>query len=477
MDLHPTPYPGKRRSVANPSNRGIDRTMPSKKPPPQTVNSTQTRPKRAFGVVRSANIPVEKPKSKPVLTKSSKPWKPSGAPSNPANTRRDDSITTGAVKSPHNGSGRSGSGKKVVDGIVRSKKHQRVSFQESNTSATVESKENGIKQEEAIRTPTSSIKTVAAAGTPYLSARDCSKCRLDRLELSTYWLAQIRLAESVGKHFVSAAFFRLALECNAQPFHKIQSELRHYATRHQSNTIKALFEDLFQAYGLQIDLSKFDGTSLENTSASLAEAEEASIFIDELGCDTCQQGVLEFHCGDSLVVEEVHTDKVGSTGIEQDREEQDEVNCEQQKDENFKHDDSETIVLDQPTEEPFEHKDVCEENVVANEKLVLNDPEKSCNSNEISYGGDGGNSVDGKVSEKKFKEKKFTRCINASNKTSSSSRHIEDPSKISGGSNSSGGVGKRIGRCRQTRSKSNEAGKGKSPASGDKIKSEMGQTG
>lgn len=55
-----------------------------------------------------------------------------------------------------------------------------------------------------------------SGGTPYQSAERCSKCRFDRLETSAYWLGQIKLAESVGKHFVSAAFFRLALESKAE---------------------------------------------------------------------------------------------------------------------------------------------------------------------------------------------------------------------------------------------------------------------
>lgn len=55
-----------------------------------------------------------------------------------------------------------------------------------------------------------------SGSTPYQSAERCSKCRFDRLETSAYWLGQIKLAESVGKHFVSAAFFRLALESKAE---------------------------------------------------------------------------------------------------------------------------------------------------------------------------------------------------------------------------------------------------------------------
>lgn len=54
------------------------------------------------------------------------------------------------------------------------------------------------------------------AGTPYHTAEKCSNCRFDKMETSSYWVAQIKLAESVGKHFASADFFRLAYVCNAE---------------------------------------------------------------------------------------------------------------------------------------------------------------------------------------------------------------------------------------------------------------------
>ena len=64
-------------------------------------------------------------------------------------------------------------------------------------------------------TPKSRIRSVKP-GTPYYSAKSCSNCRFDKLEYAPYWLSQIKLAESVGKHFVSASFFKLAFECNAE---------------------------------------------------------------------------------------------------------------------------------------------------------------------------------------------------------------------------------------------------------------------
>lgn len=68
------------------------------------------------------------------------------------------------------------------------------------------------------RTPVASASEtrLKIADTLYHSVENCSKCQIDTLETSSYWLGQIKLAESVGKHFVSAAFFRLAFESRAE---------------------------------------------------------------------------------------------------------------------------------------------------------------------------------------------------------------------------------------------------------------------
>ncbi|URE08776.1 hypothetical protein MUK42_03722 [Musa troglodytarum] len=170
------------------------------------------RPKRAFGVARSTNVPVEKPritaKPRKVLASAPPPPQP------PTGTR----------------------------------KIRPVCIQEPKTAAVTKTSRKDEHQE-AVGTPTSSAKP-AVAGTPYLSALNCSKCKLDQLESSTYWLVQISLAESTGKHFVSAAFFRLALECHAQPLQRLRMELRNYVTRHQVNSMESVWVDLSRAYGL-----------------------------------------------------------------------------------------------------------------------------------------------------------------------------------------------------------------------------------
>lgn len=139
-----------------------------------------SRPKRTFGVTRNTNLLVEKPQLKPN--------KQTGTIAKPA---KENAPTIRNAK---------------VNSTDRKKQPQRVHLKED--------KEKRL--EESMRTPLCVAKKVVEDGTPYLSALNCSKCRLDRLEMSSYWLNQIRLSEAVGKHFVSAAFFRLALECHAQ---------------------------------------------------------------------------------------------------------------------------------------------------------------------------------------------------------------------------------------------------------------------
>lgn len=105
---------------------------------------------------------------------------------------------------------------------VQSTPGEKISPEENRAKGSKKKKSVGFEEPIAKgpQTPvvgsTSLDKAKRVSGTPYQSAERCSKCRFDRLETSAYWLGQIKVAESVGKHFVSAAFFRLALESKAE---------------------------------------------------------------------------------------------------------------------------------------------------------------------------------------------------------------------------------------------------------------------
>ncbi|KAK8914257.1 hypothetical protein KSP39_PZI023698 [Platanthera zijinensis] len=220
MDPHPTPFPGKRRPAANLAVKNeTDQPKPS-------ASLAQSKPKRAFGRNLSGNITIERPSQKPIP---SKPWKPSGISKNPINPQKKVSSAL-----PVAGGAKSGSGVK----------NHHVTFRDlPPPSAAVDSLPS---------TPVF-LEDSSMQETPYQSAENCSKCRLDRLETSPYWLSQIKFAETSGKHFVSAAFFRLALDCKAQPFVSLQNELKHYRDRHAVIFKENLWGDLWLEYGLPSD--------------------------------------------------------------------------------------------------------------------------------------------------------------------------------------------------------------------------------
>ncbi|KAK8463934.1 hypothetical protein PHAVU_011G073700, partial [Phaseolus vulgaris] len=77
-----------------------------------------------------------------------------------------------------------------------------------------------------------------------------SKCRFDKLETSSYWVGQIKMAESVGKHFVASDFFRLALESQAEPIRNLRMELKRYLLRHEYLWEQKEWREVGARYGM-----------------------------------------------------------------------------------------------------------------------------------------------------------------------------------------------------------------------------------
>ncbi|KAL3829168.1 hypothetical protein ACJIZ3_017970 [Penstemon smallii] len=170
MELHPTPFPVKSQYLKTKPSRNItEASKPNLKGAPPLL-----RPKRVFGISRNPNLILkpdpQNPKPKP-STKSTKP-----------------SQTT--------------------------QKKKTVCFKENLGDNN--GKFLGDESVMELQTPVKVLAKATDSFTPYKSAERCSKCRFDRLETSAYWLGQIKLAESVGKHFVSASFFQLAFDCKAE---------------------------------------------------------------------------------------------------------------------------------------------------------------------------------------------------------------------------------------------------------------------
>ncbi|KAA8544019.1 hypothetical protein F0562_021804 [Nyssa sinensis] len=168
-------------------------------------------------------------------------------------------------------------------------KKKSVCFQEN----VVENSAKALQEGDitGLRTPVRSPSLIKArdSGTPYHSAEICSKCRFDKLETSSYWLAQIKLAESVGKHFVSAAFFRLAFESNAEPTRSLSVELKQYLARHQHLSAETEWRGVSISYGLIKDVSIAEG--LDSTLGKICTGNSTCSVLDQEQKDLKQRQV------------------------------------------------------------------------------------------------------------------------------------------------------------------------------------------
>ncbi|PNT77599.1 uncharacterized protein LOC100833115 [Brachypodium distachyon] len=385
MDPHPTPFRAKRRSVAAPAKMAAPKPksiatargkMANKSPTGNVVSAgtaPQPRPRRAFGTVRSSNSLSDKPPPPPLKPSKLSPPLPLKAPKvSPPPPQKSSKVSPpplqkslklsppNPIRAPRTSRPAAKPLKKACPGpdlkAQAKKKSQRVSFQDDAAVVAVPRSREKVEAsaEDAVgHTPMVSVKAlekkpvkVVAAETPFFSAQNCSSCTLDQLESAEYWLAQIRLAESVGKHSVSAVFFRLAFECQAQPFHRIQSELRNYTVRHQSaSTLTPLFHELLLAHGMLVNQPKFDTDGSEKVDTLIT----TNTVGNKLDATTLEHECSECDCGgDRVDVREVNVVKQGEKGMDQ-------PSFERKLEGSFEFDDCEAVIVDQLLQE---HSDV-----------------------------------------------------------------------------------------------------------------------
>ncbi|XP_037425238.1 reticulon-4-like isoform X2 [Triticum dicoccoides] len=401
MDPHPTPFRAKRKSVAAPAKTPAPKpksvaTARGKMTTSATTSAVspgaapQPRPRRAFGTVRSSNSLAEKPAppppqkhsklsppppQKPLKVSPPKLQKPAAKvspppPQKPAKVSPPPQQKPSKLSPPIPAKAARPSRpaekplKKACPAppdlaAKAKKKSQRVSFQDDVAAVAASGSGEKVKastEDSAGRTPMVPVKAlekkpakVVVAETPFFSAQNCSSCTLDQLESASYWLAQIHLAESVGKHNVSAAFFRLAFECQAQPFHRIRSELRNYVVRHESaSTLTPLFHELLVAHAMAANQLKFDtdGSEKVDTPATTNTVDQ------KLDATTLVHECSERDCGGDLV-------DVGEVSvIKQGEEEMDQPSFEQKLDESFAFDDCEAVIVDRLAEEHSEFEKI-----------------------------------------------------------------------------------------------------------------------
>ncbi|KAK6936022.1 hypothetical protein RJ641_033052 [Dillenia turbinata] len=249
MEINSTPFPSKyQASKQRTTNKKV---MEAQKPISKDL--PKQRPKRVFGTARSTNVilkpTIEKPTTKPKIVVTHKPTKP--VQESPK-TGSNDQVKPNNATQDKNSSDKS---------KPRSAKKS-VCFQEQSK---ISVSENNKCVNTPVQTPARSPALIKPriSGTPYHTAENCSKCRFDRLETSSYWLSQIKLAESVGKHFVSAAFFGLALESKAEPIRNLRVELKKYMGRHGHLSSTTEWREVSNSYGL----SKEENNAAETDSA------------------------------------------------------------------------------------------------------------------------------------------------------------------------------------------------------------------
>ncbi|GFQ04059.1 hypothetical protein PHJA_002549800 [Phtheirospermum japonicum] len=237
MELHPTPYPVRSQYMNPKSTRKLaEAPKTNKKIGPPLLSE-----KRVFGTARNPNIPLKRSTAKPSKAKpSSGPLEKSAKPSQP-------------TRSPPVAKTKSSSGKKKNP--ERPKKKKSVCFQENEAG---ERNGNAVEPRTPAKSPAGRAKHRLSI-TPYRSAERCSKCRFDKLETSSYWLCQIKLAETVGKHSVSAVFFRLAFDCEAEPIRNIRIELKKYVARHEYLNGEEEWKKLLSSYGLVKEENNVNG--------------------------------------------------------------------------------------------------------------------------------------------------------------------------------------------------------------------------
>lgn len=158
------------------------------------------RQKRVFGTVRSSNIPIKTVNEKPLAKPSN------GAVKKQLKSTRLTQIAVNVTAD-----------QKINEKLNprQKKKNPGIKQPASGTALKDLRVENDVVEPQTpVAVPR--LLKLKNGGTPYHTAEKCSNCRFDKMETSSYWVAQIKLAEAVGKHFVSADFFRLAYVCNAE---------------------------------------------------------------------------------------------------------------------------------------------------------------------------------------------------------------------------------------------------------------------
>ncbi|KZV21681.1 hypothetical protein F511_02839 [Dorcoceras hygrometricum] len=97
-------------------------------------------------------------------------------------------------------------------------------------------------------------------------SRSSSRKKFSTLSSASYWLSQIKLAESANKHSVSLGFFKLALEAGCEPMQRMKDEFKAYVQRHDMSELGESTKELIESYKI---LEGFELLQISGTSSQL----------------------------------------------------------------------------------------------------------------------------------------------------------------------------------------------------------------
>uniref|UniRef100_A0A7N0TWP7 Uncharacterized protein n=1 Tax=Kalanchoe fedtschenkoi TaxID=63787 RepID=A0A7N0TWP7_KALFE len=80
--------------------------------------------------------------------------------------------------------------------------------------------------------------------------------QFSRLSTASYWLSQIKLAETEAKHAVSLGFFKLASEAGCEPQQQMRNELKAYARKHELDEHGDFLKELFSSFNITESLEE-----------------------------------------------------------------------------------------------------------------------------------------------------------------------------------------------------------------------------
>ncbi|KAL8091440.1 uncharacterized protein LOC141688964 [Apium graveolens] len=130
-------------------------------------------------------------------------------------------------------------------------------------------------------TPISEVKsrrsavTQAKSDTPVSDvSRSSNRKKFTILSSASYWLNQIKLAESAAKHSISLAFFKVAYEAGCEPLQRMREELKNYVRKHDLAEFENTTKQLFESYNI---VKSFEQMQVSETiSHALEEGTQSS---------------------------------------------------------------------------------------------------------------------------------------------------------------------------------------------------------